>query len=426
MQTVTNQIKQSMAGSSWIRKMFEKGLELKKRYGADAVCDFSLGNPDVPPPAKTKEILEGLAAKAIEPLGLGYCPNAGIPAVREAIAAYLSKQQQAEVKTGNVVMTVGAAGALVAFFRAVIEPGDEVLCSAPYFVEYGSYCGHFGGVLKAVDSKPEEGFRPDFDAMERAVGPKTRAILVNSPNNPTGCIYAAEDMARLAAIVDRVNAAREAEGGRPLFLLSDEPYRAFAYDGATVPAVLPLTPYAVVLGSFSKTLSLAGERIGYLAIGSGMPDGDTLMNAVTLTNRTLGYVNAPVLGQRLAAALLDQTVDLEIYDRRRKLMAKVLSDAGRPRDLRPPPQVDGEGAVRRGRRLRDAEGRVLLLPEGAGRRRPRVRGRPAGRADPRRARAWFRHGRPRASLVQRGRGDHRAQRGGIRARHGEVQVRRRP
>ena len=292
------------------------------------MCDFSLGNPDVPPPAKTKEVLEGLAAKAIEPLGLGYCPNAGIPAVREAIAAYLSNQQQTDVKPGNVVMTVGAAGALVAFFRAVIEPGDEVLCPAPYFVEYGSYCGHFGGVLKAVDSKPDEGFLPDFDAMEKAIGPKTRAILVNSPNNPTGCIYAAEDMARLAAIVDRVNAAREAEGGRPLFLLSDEPYRAFAYDGATVPAVLPLTPYAVVLGSFSKTLSLAGERIGYLAIGSAMPDGDTLINAVTLTNRTLGFVNAPVLGQRLAAALLDQTVDLEIYDRRRKLMAKVLSDAG--------------------------------------------------------------------------------------------------
>ena len=135
-------------------------------------------------------------------------------------------------------------------------------------------------------------------------------------------------MARLAAIVDRVNAAREAEGGRPLFLLSDEPYRAFAYDGATVPAVLPLTPYAVVLGSFSKTLSLAGERIGYVVASPAMPDGDTLINAVTLTNRTLGYVNAPVLGQRLAAALLDQTVDLEIYDRRRKLMAKVLSEAG--------------------------------------------------------------------------------------------------
>jgi len=327
MQTVTNQIKESMAGSSWIRKMFEKGLELKRQHGVDAVCDFSLGNPDVPPPAKTKAALEAIAADAVKPLGLGYCPNAGIPAVREAIAAYLARQQQVPVAASNVVMTVGAAGALVSFFRAVIEPGDEVICPAPYFVEYGSYCGHFGGVLKPVPSIADEGFRPDIAAIEAAITPKTRALLVNSPNNPTGCIYSEEDMRQLAALVDKTNAAR-GEGGRPLFLLSDEPYRAFAYDGATVPPMLPLTPYAVVLGSFSKTLSLAGERIGYVAVNPAMPDGDTLVSAVTLTNRTLGFVNAPVIGQRLATALLDETVDLEIYDRRRKLMAKVLSDAG--------------------------------------------------------------------------------------------------
>ena len=316
-----------MAGSSWIRKMFEKGLELKRLHGAEAVCDFSLGNPDVPPPAKAKSVLEALAAEAVKPLGLGYCPNAGIPAVREAIAGYLSRQQQTPVAAANVVMTVGAAGALVSFFRAVIEPGDEVICPAPYFVEYGSYCGHFGGVLKPVPSIAAEGFRPDMAAIEAAITPKTRALLVNSPNNPTGCIYAEEDVRRLAALVDKVNASRGDEG-RPLFLLSDEPYRAFAYDGATVPPVLPLTPYAVVLGSFSKTLSLAGERIGYVAVSPAMPDGATLVNAVTLTNRTLGFVNAPVIGQRLAMALLDETVDLEIYDRRRKLMAKVLADAG--------------------------------------------------------------------------------------------------
>ena len=327
MQTVTNQIRESMAGSSWIRKMFEKGLELKRLHGAEAVCDFSLGNPDVPPPAKTKAVLESIAAEAVRPLGLGYCPNAGIPAVREAIAAYLSRQQQSPVAAANVVMTVGAAGALVSFFRAVIEPGDEVICPAPYFVEYGSYCGHFGGVLKPVPSLADEGFRLNLDAIEAAITPKTRALLVNSPNNPTGCIYSVDDVRRLAALVDKVNAAR-GEEGRPLFLLSDEPYRAFAYDGATVPPVLPLTPYAVVLGSFSKTLSLAGERIGYVAVSPAMPDGATLVNAVTLTNRTLGFVNAPVIGQRLAMALLDETVDLEIYDRRRKLMAKVLSDAG--------------------------------------------------------------------------------------------------
>ena len=323
MQTVTDQIKRSMASSSWIRKMFEKGLELKKQFGEEAVCDFSLGNPDVPPPAKTKAALEHIAAEAVKPLGLGYCPNAGIPAVREVIAAALSKQQETPVAAKDVVMTVGAAGALVAFFRAVIEPGDEVITPAPYFVEYGAYCGHFGGVLKPVPSLPPT-FRPDVDAIARAITPKTRAIIVNSPNNPTGCIYSEEDLKKLAAVVNKVNETRE----RPLFLLSDEPYRAFAYDGAKVPAILPLTRFACVLGSFSKTLSLAGERIGYFVANPDMPDQASLVAAVTLTNRTLGFVNAPVIGQRLAAELVNETVDLEVYDRRRKLMAKVLSDAG--------------------------------------------------------------------------------------------------
>jgi aspartate aminotransferase len=220
-------------------------------------------------------------------------------------------------------MTVGAAGALVSFFRAVIEPGDEVITPAPYFVEYGAYCGHFGGVLKPVASLPPS-FSLDIEAIKRAITPKTRAIIVNSPNNPTGCIYPLAELERLAAVVDEVNSNRE----RPLFLLGDEPYRAFAYDGAEVPAILPLTPFACVLGSFSKTLSLAGERIGYFAANPAMPDHESLVAAVTLTNRTLGFVNAPVIGQRLAAALVDSVVDLDIYDRRRKLMAKVLSDAG--------------------------------------------------------------------------------------------------
>lgn len=323
MQTVTPQIAKSMASSSWIRKMFEKGLELKKQFGNDAVCDFSLGNPDVPPPAVAKDALEKIAAEAVKPLGLGYCPNAGIPAVRETMAVCLSKQQEMPVVGKDIVMTVGAAGALVAFFRAVIEPGDEVITPAPYFVEYGAYCGHFGGVLKPVKSLPPT-FRPDIDAIARAITPKTRAIIVNSPNNPTGCIYSLDDLKAIAALVDKVNETRE----RPLFLLSDEPYRAFAYDGVKVPAVLPLTKFACVLGSFSKTLSLAGERIGYFLANPEMPDQASLIAAVTLTNRTLGFVNAPVIGQRLAAALIDATVDLEIYDRRRKLMAKVLSDAG--------------------------------------------------------------------------------------------------
>lgn len=321
---IAPKIAESMASSSFIRKMFEKGIELKKKFGNDAVCDFSLGNPDVPPPIKANETLKAIADRAIKPLGLGYCPNAGIPAVRAAMANYLSHQQEVTIDAKDVIMTVGAAGAMVSFFRAVLEPGDEVITPAPYFVEYGAYCGHFGGILKTVPSIPPE-FRPDIKGIANAITDKTRVIIINSPNNPTGCIYSIEDITKIAEVVDNVNATR---CGRPLFLISDEPYRAFAFDGIKVPAILPLSKWSCVLGSFSKTLSLAGERIGYFVANPKMPAQEELTAAVTLTNRTLGYVNAPVIGQQLAANLLDQTVDLEVYDRRRKLMAKVLSKAG--------------------------------------------------------------------------------------------------
>jgi aspartate aminotransferase len=327
MNIVTEEIASSMASGSWIRKMFEKGRELKDKYGEDAVCDFSLGNPDVPPPAAAKAALEKIAENAVKPLGLGYCPNAGIPAVRAAMAEYLSKQQETQVDASHVIMSVGAAGAMVSFFRAVIERGDEVLVSAPYFVEYGFYCGHFGGTLKSVKALTPD-FRPDIDALEKAVTPRTRVLIVNSPNNPTGCIYPEEDLRRIAKIVDDENERREKEGGRPLFLLSDEPYRIFAFDGVKVPPILPLTKWSLVIGSFSKSISLAGERVGYLLANPAMPDVQTLLAALVLTTRTLGSVNAPVIGQRLAAELLDETVDLSIYDSRRKLMAKVLSNAG--------------------------------------------------------------------------------------------------
>ena len=327
MKIITDEIATSISSGSWIRKMFEKGRELKDKFGEDAVCDFSLGNPDVPPPAAAKAALEKIAENAVKPLGLGYCPNAGIPAVRAAMAEYLSKQQQTQVDASHVIMSVGAAGAMVSFFRAVIEPGDEVLVSAPYFVEYGFYCGHFGGTLKSVKALTPD-FRPDIDALEKAVTPRTRVLIINSPNNPTGCIYPEEDLRRIAKIVDDENERREKEGGRPLFLLSDEPYRIFAFDGAKVPPILPLTKWSLVIGSFSKSISLAGERVGYLLANPAMPDVQTLLAALVLTTRTLGSVNAPVIGQRLAAELLDETVDLSIYDSRRKLMAKVLSNAG--------------------------------------------------------------------------------------------------
>ena len=328
MQTVTDYFTAAAGKASFIRKMFEKGIELKQQFGEDAVCDFSLGNPDVPPPEAARTVLHRLADDAIRPLGLGYCPNAGIPAVRDAIAAHLSKQQGVALKGADVVITVGAASALVGFFRATLDEGDEVVVPSPYFVEYGNYCGHFGGVLRPVPSK--EDFSLDIAAITAAISPRTRAIIINSPNNPTGAIYAKEELDELVALVEKVNAARAEAGARPLFILSDEPYRAFAYDGAEVPAVLPLSKFAVVVGSFSKTLSMAGERIGYIAVNPALSaeDGGAMMTTLTLVNRTLGYVNAPVIGQRLAAAICEETVDLEVYKRRHDLMAKVLEDAG--------------------------------------------------------------------------------------------------
>lgn len=328
MQTVTNAFFASAGKASFIRKMFEKGIELKKEYGEDAVCDFSLGNPDVTPPAKTREALMKIADEAVKPLGLGYCPNAGIPAVRERIAEFLSAQQQTKLCAGDVIMTVGAASALVAFFRATVEKGDEVVVPSPYFVEYGNYCGHFGGELKPVATNDD--FSLDLAAILGAINDRTRAIIVNSPNNPTGAIYSRKELVSLAKIVDDENARREVRGQRPMFILSDEPYRVFAYDGAEVPAMLPLTKWAVVCGSFSKSLSMAGERIGYLAVNPALTaeDGGALVSTLVLVNRTLGYVNAPVVGQKLAAAICDTTVDLEIYRRRRDLMADVLKGAG--------------------------------------------------------------------------------------------------
>jgi aspartate aminotransferase len=323
MQIVTPDIRQQMESASWIRRMFDAGLELKARVGAENVCDFSLGNPDLPPPAAAAAAVRALAEKAVAPMGLGYCPNAGLPSVRATLAKKLAKEQQAPVEARHVLLTCGAAGGLVTFFRAVIEPGDEVLCFAPYFVEYGAYAGHFGATLRAVPSKAPD-FAPDLDALALAIGPRTRAIIIDSPNNPTGCIYDATTLRALGELLEKRNAGRE----RPIFLVSDEPYRALAYDGAVVPPVLPVSPFAVVIGSFSKSLSLAGERVGYVVASPAMPDVQVLMDALTMTNRTLGFVNAPVIGQQLVEALIDASVDVGVYDRRRKAMAAALDGAG--------------------------------------------------------------------------------------------------
>ena len=322
-QLIAHDIADAMANASWIRRMFEAGAELKQTLGPERVFDFSLGNPDVPPPAKAREALHALAEDAVRPCGLGYMPNAGLPAFRDALARKLSAEQGVALEGRHVIVTVGAAGALVAFFRAVLERGDEVLVPAPYFVEYGFYCGHFGGTLTPVPMRGPD-FALDPEALLARVTDRTRVILLNSPNNPTGAIYPEAALRRLAAAVERLNATR----ARPLFLLFDEPYRVFAFDGAEVPPALALGPHAVALGSFSKSLSLAGERVGYIALHPDLEGVGTLLAALTMTNRTLGFVNAPILGQKLAMALLDERVDLAVYDARRRAMARVLTEAG--------------------------------------------------------------------------------------------------
>ena len=313
----------ALEGASWIRKMFEEGIALKQQYGEDAVCDFSLGNPDLPPPPAVAEGMKQLAQILDRPFSLGYMPNAGYSWAREKLADWLSREQQTPIAATDVILTCGAAGGINAFFRAVLDPGDEVLCFAPYFVEYGAYADNHGGVLKPVPSTPKS-FAPDIEALEAAVTKRTRVVIINSPNNPTGVIYSRE---QILDICEVLRAASE-RNGRPVFLFSDEPYRFLAFDGAQVPSVLPLYSHAVLGSSFSKNLSMAGERLGYLALSSGMEERGRLMAALTMTNRTLGFVNPPVVAQHLMAAALGSQVDVKIYERRRNAMAEVLTKAG--------------------------------------------------------------------------------------------------
>ena len=323
MHVISADIAQTIKNASWIRRMFEAGIELKQKYGEDQVCDFSLGNPDLAPVPEVGRTLRSLADKVDQPLSLGYMPNAGLGSVRQRLADYLAKEQQVGLTSQQVVVTCGAAGGLNVLFRTVLERGDEVICPAPFFAEYNSYVGNFGGRLVPVPSRPST-FELDTAAMEAAMTEKTRAVLINSPNNPAGVVYDRASLESLAAILNRVSARYD----RPVFLVSDEPYRFLTYDGSTVPPVLPLYPCSVVIGSFSKSLSLAGERVGYIAVSPSMPDGDQLMAGLILCNRILGYVNAPVIGQRLVEAALGVTVDVGIYKRRRDVMAGMLRDAG--------------------------------------------------------------------------------------------------
>ncbi len=312
-----------LENASWIRHMFEAGAKLKAQYGADNVYDFSLGNPDLAPPPSVAEGIRKFAEKAHEPFSLGYMSNGGYPWAREQLAAYLSKEQGIEISADLVMLSCGAAGAINAFFRAVLDLEEEVLSFAPYFVEYGSYTANHNGIFKTVPTVPDT-FAPDLQALEDTINAKTRVLIINSPNNPTGKVYS---KAELQGIIDVLKRNSE-KYGRPIWLLSDEPYRFLAYDNVEVPSVLPMYPYSAVASSFSKNLCIPGERLGYLAVSPLLEESAELMDGLMVTNRILGYVNPPVVGMHIMAEALGSQVDVNIYAARRKAMAEVLSDAG--------------------------------------------------------------------------------------------------
>ena len=319
--TISTKMRAFAEKSSWIRKMFEEGAKMKAEFGAENVFDFSLGNPDVPPPPEYNKAIKEIVND--ETPGMhAYMPNGGYPWVREALAARMSKEQGVEVFHGDMLMTCGAAGALNVVMKALLNPGEEVLLLAPYFVEYNFYVDNHGGVSKIVNTDAE--FNLDLEAIEAAITEKTKAVIVNSPNNPTGQIYSQEALNKLGAILD----LKGVEFKTTIYLLADEPYRKIVFDNNTVGSIFQSTKNSIVLSSYSKDLSLPGERIGYLAVHPDITDKAALLDAMTLANRILGFVNAPALMQRVVAELQDASVDSSIYETRRETFCKILTDAG--------------------------------------------------------------------------------------------------
>lgn len=291
---------------------------MREKYGADNVFDFSLGNPDVPPPAVVKETLLNLINN--EAISHGYMPNPGYPHVRQAVADYLNKEYDVGLTSDLVVMTAGAAGALNDVLRALMNPGEDILVPAPYFVGYNQYAFVVGANLKTVASQSD--FHLDLDAIQAAITEKTRVMLINSPNNPTGIVYNKAELLGLGKVLD----AASEKFGKRIYLISDEPYRKISY-GVDVPSVFDVYPHTIVLTSYSKELSLAGERIGYLAIHPKAEDAAMIAGAAGVAN-TMMYVNAPALFQQVVGQLQGVSVDIGIYKRRRDMFCEGLQAAG--------------------------------------------------------------------------------------------------
>ena len=319
--SASERIQESIKRSSWIRKMFEQGGQMKEKYGAENVFDFSLGNPNLEPPARFNEVL-GKLVKDPVPGRHGYMPNAGYVETRQAVADYLNTFNRARFSPNEIVMTVGAGGALNVVLKTILNPGEEVIIPSPYFVEYNFYLANHQGVPRIVPTKPD--FSIDFDAISEAITEKTRAVLINSPNNPTGKVYGEGELNRLSDILSNYSE----QFGQPIYLISDEPYRKIVYYGVTVPSVFNSYNESFVVTSFSKDLSLPGERIGYLAANPDISDKDIVIAGLVLCNRCLGYVNAPALMQRAIPYLLDESVDISLYQKKRDMLYNGLSSFG--------------------------------------------------------------------------------------------------
>ena len=301
--------------------MFETGAELKAKHGAENVFDFSLGNPNVPPPSSFQHALEASVREEAANKH-GYMPNAGYPHVRESVAAFVSRRHGIDATAGDVVMTVGAGGGLNAVIKALVDPGDEVLAMVPYFVEYGFYADNHGATLTLAPTKDD--FDLDIARIEEKLSPETAMVVINSPNNPTGAVYPASTLRALGELLER----KSAEFGRTIYLVSDEPYTAIVYEGTEVPSVFAHYRNSLVVTSYSKDLSIPGERIGYAVVHPRIDDHDNLLGGIILCNRILGFVNAPALMQRVVAKLQGETVDVEEYARKRELICNGLADIG--------------------------------------------------------------------------------------------------
>jgi aspartate aminotransferase len=319
--SVSSRLQRQMAEGGWIRKMFEEGIALKKKLGEGSVFDLSLGNPVMEPP---DEFRKELSRWANQP-GPGmhrYMPNAGYPETREAVAHYLSSQTGLQFTQDEVVMTCGAAGGINVVLKTIVEAGDEVVILAPYFVEYMYYIDNAQALPRIV---PTDGqFLPDLKMMEESITPQTRAVLVNSPNNPTGAVYGHDIMSGIGRLLGR----KEAEYGREIFLVSDEVYRRLVYDGVECPYVFQYHPRTIVVTSFSKDLALPGERIGYIALNPEYDGRGEVINGLVFCNRVLGFVNAPALMQNVVRGLQHASVDIDTYRRKRDLLYSSLVEMG--------------------------------------------------------------------------------------------------